>query len=69
MTSTFKIICIGASTNGLNRFRGDIVDVGDVAPMASEDMLTFAEAYDIDGVEVDGRDGNFFVSRRNRAGE
>ncbi|KAL4078441.1 hypothetical protein V8B97DRAFT_1881842 [Scleroderma yunnanense] len=50
-------------------FRGEVVDMGDVAPMAAEDMLTFAEAYDIDGVEVDGRDGNFFMSRRNRTGE
>ncbi|KAG6336038.1 hypothetical protein ID866_3054 [Astraeus odoratus] len=48
-------------------FRGDIVDVDDVAPMAGEDVLTFADAYDMDGVEMDARDGNFFVSRRNRS--
>ncbi|KAI6119856.1 hypothetical protein EDD16DRAFT_1895336 [Pisolithus croceorrhizus] len=51
-----------------DRFRGEIVDAGDVGPIPGEDVLTFADAYDMDGVDVDGRDGNFFLSRRNRAG-
>ncbi|KAI6134471.1 hypothetical protein EV401DRAFT_2052880 [Pisolithus croceorrhizus] len=51
-----------------DEFRGEIVDAGDVGPIPGEDVLTFADAYDMDGVDVDGRDGNFFLSRRNRAG-
>ncbi|KAI6046227.1 hypothetical protein EDC04DRAFT_2888377 [Pisolithus marmoratus] len=51
-----------------DEFRGDIMDAGEVGPMPGEDILTFADAYDMDGVEMDGRDGNFFLSRRNRAG-
>ncbi|KAI6157744.1 hypothetical protein BKA82DRAFT_130841 [Pisolithus tinctorius] len=51
-----------------DEFRGEIMDAGDVGPMPGEDILTFADAYEMDGVELDGRDGNFFLSRRNRAG-
>ncbi|KIJ61312.1 hypothetical protein HYDPIDRAFT_31398 [Hydnomerulius pinastri MD-312] len=49
-------------------YRGDvgIVDVRDVAPMvAGDEVFTYAEAFDIDGLEADGRDP--MIHRRHRA--
>lgn len=52
----------------LDRFRGDVgvVDVRNVPPMggANDDVFTYSEPFDVDGVEVHGRDGDPFVSRR-----
>ncbi|KAF9227402.1 hypothetical protein BS17DRAFT_727628 [Gyrodon lividus] len=55
-------------------FRGDVgvVDVRDVASMSipHDEVFAYAEAYDVDGIEVDvhGRGINPFNSRRHRAG-
>ncbi|KIJ18752.1 hypothetical protein PAXINDRAFT_167299 [Paxillus involutus ATCC 200175] len=50
-------------------FRGDVpvVDVRDVA-IPHDEVFAYAEAYEVDGIEVDGRDLNPFGSRRLRAG-
>ena len=51
----------------MDRFRGDVgvVDVRDVAPMgANDDVFTYSEPFDADGIEVQGREVNPFISRR-----
>ncbi|KAG6372317.1 hypothetical protein JVT61DRAFT_7757 [Boletus reticuloceps] len=47
-------------------FRGDVgvVDVRDVAPGATDDVFTYSEPFDADGIEVQGREVNPFVPRR-----
>ncbi|KAG8213892.1 hypothetical protein J3R82DRAFT_10637 [Butyriboletus roseoflavus] len=49
-------------------FRGDVgvVDVRDVAPVggANDDVFTYSEPFDVDGIEVQGREVNPFISRR-----
>ncbi|KAG9316564.1 hypothetical protein JVU11DRAFT_2615 [Chiua virens] len=51
-----------------DEFRGDVgvVDVRDVPPIgsANDDVFTYSEPFNVDGIEVHGRDVNPFMSRR-----